>query len=164
MAVALEIAELEHFVDPRPQFSARHFFEAAAKPKIFRHPHIFGQRIIFRHVTDVALGGFRLAGDGEAADFHRAGVGGQIAGENAHRRAFAGAVGAEQADNLSAFDGETEVIDGGQAAVSFYEMRDLNGDVGNFGHAVDGTEHLHEDLASRASLGIRSSARRAGLR
>ena len=57
---------------------------------------------VARQEADAALGGDRLGVDVEAVDQHLAAVGRQDAGQHPQRRGLAGAVGAEQPDDLAA--------------------------------------------------------------
>jgi hypothetical protein len=69
------------------------------------------------------------------ADAHRTRGGRQVAGEDPHRRALAGAVRAEEADDLAAGHLEADVVDGRDPGVGFDEVADFNG--GRiFGHAA----------------------------
>jgi hypothetical protein len=49
-----------------------------------------------------------------------------VAGEDAHGRRLAGAVRAQEAENLSALDAEGEIVDRCYAAVAFGEVLNLN--------------------------------------
>src|SRR5439155_7768411 len=70
-------------------------FETGAKFEVFAHAHVIMQRIIFGHVTDAAADFIGIVEHVEAGNPDRAGSSGQIAGENAHGGAFAGAIGTE---------------------------------------------------------------------
>src|SRR5207237_10568888 len=51
-----------------------------------------------------------------------------VAGEDAHGRRFAGAVGAEETDDLSALDLERNIADGGVIAVILRELANVDHD------------------------------------
>ena len=71
----------------------------------------------------------RLLEGVEARDRSAAGSRRHEAGENPHRRAFAGAVRAEKSHDLAFADLEVQVLDGGLAGVTF-------GQIFNFDHAA----------------------------
>src|SRR4029077_6336995 len=73
-----------------------------------------------------ALGFDRLVEDVEPGDNRFAFRGRHVAGQNPHRRRLAGAVGAEEPEDLAALDAEADVVDGGHAAVAFREVLNLD--------------------------------------
>src|SRR5207244_2814115 len=79
--------------------------------------HFLVQGAAFRHVADTAAHLDRVPEDIKTGDSGLARRGGEKAGENPHGRAFAGAVGAEKADNLAARNVEGNALDGGVIAV-----------------------------------------------
>ena len=77
---------------------------------------------------DVADGGTKsgqVGKDVAAMEEDAAAAGLEQAGEDLDRGGFAGAVGAEIADDLAGMDGEGDVFDGGQAAVAFGDVLEL---------------------------------------
>jgi hypothetical protein len=64
----------------------------------------------------------RFRGEVVAVDLHVTGGGLQNAGQRPKRRRFACAVRSNQADDFSSPDGEREVVDGREVAVSPAEM------------------------------------------
>ena len=78
-------------------------------------------------------GGAGAGGGAEDADL--AGVGEDAAHDAADQRAFAGAVGAEQAEALARIEAQGNAIDGGERAKALDEIRDFNGKRGYGGEA-----------------------------
>src|SRR5437763_1920674 len=77
-------------------------------------------------VAGAPLGLDRLVEDVESGDNGLAFRRRHVAGENPHRRRLAGAVGAEEAENLAPFDAKADVVDGSDAAIAFREVLNLN--------------------------------------
>jgi hypothetical protein len=103
----------------------------------------------------------------EAADRHLARRRGQVARQDAHRGRLAGAVGAEEADDLAARHREADVVDRRHAGVRLHEVGDLDRRLrGGFGHRGFGgpggpAALLHRHLAG-AEPARAGRARRAG--
>ena len=72
-----------------------------------------------------------------------AGVGKDAAHDAANERAFAGAVGAEQAEALAWVEAQGDTVDGGERAEALDEIRDFNGKRGDGWRACDSS---HPDL------------------
>jgi hypothetical protein len=94
------------------------------------------ERRVLEHEADVPADGVALAGDVEAVHAGGAGGGPGERAEHVDRRALAGAVGAEEAEDLAAGDGERHTADGLDLAVGLDERVDLDG--GRGGGAHDG--------------------------
>lgn len=75
-----------------------------------------------------ALGGQRGGGEVVTGDAEGAGAGGNDAGEAAERGGFAGAVGADEAEDFAWANEEGQLADGSEAAVAFGEGLDLDHD------------------------------------
>ena len=103
--------------------------EPRAEFQVFPHAHFGVQRVVLRHVADAAAHLRRLMKHVEARHARRAARRRQEAGQNAHRRAFARAVRAEQADDFAARDRERDVRHRRAARVAF-------GQIGNFNHQI----------------------------
>ena len=88
--------------------------------------HVGIERRRFRQVSRPALGFDRLIEDVEPGDDGLAFGRRHVAGQDPHRRGLAGAVRTEKAENFAALDAEADVVDGGDAAVLFREVLDLN--------------------------------------
>ena len=65
----------------------------------------------------------RPAGDLDAVDAHRAGIGALDAHDQLHHGRFAGAVRADQAQNFAGLNAERHVLDGDEAAEALGEAR-----------------------------------------
>ena len=93
----------------------------------------------------------RVARDVDAVDGHLAGGRQEHAAEDLERGRLAGAVEAEEADDLAALDGEGEVADGGVLAVVLGQSFDFDhgggGDGGSRAYA-DRRRIMHEVVAS----------------
>ena len=98
----------------------------ATKSRYSDDGHVGVERRRFRQVAGAPLGFDRLVEDVEAGDDRFALGGRHVAGQDAHRRRLAGAVGAEEAEDLAALDAEADVVDGGDAAVAFREVLNLD--------------------------------------
>ena len=127
VAFASEVADFHDFGDARGEAAAGEFLEASAIVEVFGDAHVLGERVVFGHVTDEAFDFLRARGDGDAVDERDAGGGWEVAGEDAHGGGFAGAVGAEEAEDFAAPHGEAEVVDRRVASVGFHEVLDFDG-------------------------------------
>ncbi len=97
-----------------------------AEFEVFEDADVFGEWVIFGHVADEGFGLLGVCGEGDIIDEGGAGSGLLKACEDAEGGGFAGAIGAEEADDFALWDGEREVVDGFVATVSFGEIGDLN--------------------------------------
>ena len=89
---------------------------AADEAEIFGCGETAEEGEAFGDDADLALD-FDGVGDGvEAEDLDAAGGGGEQAGEHLDGGGFAGAVGAEEAEELAGRDGEVDVLNGGEVA------------------------------------------------
>ena len=98
----------------RPRASAKKFSRASRR-------HVGIERAVFRQIAQPggagqAVGRHVMAGDKGLSGGRR-----QVAGEELHRRALAGAVGAEKGDDLALIHAETDILDGRKAAVILRE-------------------------------------------
>jgi hypothetical protein len=125
MADTAQIAELDDFIEARVEAAARETLEAAAQVEILRDAHIVGEGVVLRHVADKVFNLGGIGGDIDAADRDAASGGREVSREDSHRGALAGAIGAKQADDLAAGDGETDAMDGRDAGVGFDEVPDF---------------------------------------
>ena len=85
--------------------------------------------------ADALFDFYFAGGHGEAQEFDGAGVGADEAGEHADGGGFAGAVGAEEAEEGASWDGEGEAVDGGFAVIFLAKIPDLDGR-GGIGHLL----------------------------
>ena len=113
-------------VDPLAAFAGRDAFDLRDERQVVADGHVGIERRRFRQITGAPLGLDRLIEDVESGDDRLALGGRHVAGEDAHRRRLAGAVGAEKAENFAAFDAEADIVDGGEAAVAFREVLNLD--------------------------------------
>ena len=87
---------------------------------------------LFRHVSDRAAKGDHVVANVAAFEEHVAVVGPQHAGDHFDGGGFAGAIGAEKADDFAGGDCEADVLNGGDAAIASEEMVQLqHGGYGN---------------------------------
>jgi len=89
-------ALFHHDTDPFPATLSRQPLQPRPKLQIFAHAHIKVERVIFRHVTDAPPDLLRFLENVQPRDARRPGRRGHVTRENAHRRALAGAIWAEQ--------------------------------------------------------------------
>ena len=87
--------------------------------EVFLDAHFAVQRNALRQVADAFTDFQRVFHHIEAVHFGDAAGGRQIGGEDAHDRGLAGAVVAEESDDLVLFDLEADVADGQDVAKVF---------------------------------------------
>ncbi len=121
---------LHHGLDALRAVSRRHAFDLRDERQVFHDAHVGIERRRFRQIAGAALGFDRLVEHVEAGDDGFAVRGRHVAGQDPHRRRLTGAVGAEKSEDFAALDAEADVVDGGDAAVAFGEVLDLD-HVGN---------------------------------
>jgi hypothetical protein len=131
-----------HGLDARFTFLRRYALDAADEIKILAHRHVGVQRRRLREIARAPLGlewliEHVVAGDDRAPLGRR-----HVAGQHPHRGGLPGAVGAEEAEDLSPFDTEADVVHGRDPAVAF-------GDVQNLNHVVSPAEVQSEQGACR---------------
>ena len=83
----------------------------ADEGQVLVHVHVQVQGNIFGQVADPAPHGERLLQDIDPIHRDRARVGGQEGGDDLHGRALAGAVGAQEAEDLSPVEPERHVVE-----------------------------------------------------
>jgi hypothetical protein len=107
----LEAAPVAGLFDPLLAVAEPDALDRRAELEVLPHPHLHVERVRFRKIADAAadLGG--LAEAVEAGDAGGAARRRNVAGEDAHRRRLAGAVGAEEADDLALADLERYVLE-----------------------------------------------------
>ncbi len=111
------------------------------------------ERELLRHVADaLARRGARRA-QVDAGDAQRAAGRRQQAAEHAEGGRLAGAVGAEQAEDLAGLDLEADVVDGGEGAELAHQIADLDGVV-----AVVGAPCVRPSESDRGAAAPRSPA------
>ena len=117
---------LHHLLDASRPLAGGHAFDLGDEPEILEDAHVGVERRRLRQVAGAALGLDRLVEDVEPGDNGFAFGGRHVAGQDAHRRRLAGAVGSEEPENLAALDPEADVVDRGDAAVAFREVLNLD--------------------------------------
>jgi hypothetical protein len=107
-----------HVVEAASQVGGGDALELADEGEVLDHLHfgIEGRR--FRQVADALLDLHGVLDHVETGDVGGAHGGGQEAGKDTHGGGLAGAVGAEEADDLALFDLEGDIVHGDSAGVS----------------------------------------------
>jgi hypothetical protein len=101
-------------------------FKLGAEAEEFVHAHLGVERDVFRHVADAFAHLDRISddivtGDADAAVGRR-----QVAGEDFHRRALAGAVGPEKADDLALVHMEVDSLHGTESRIRLRQVLDFD--------------------------------------
>ena len=95
--------------------------------EVLSHGEFFVERERLRHIADAHPRRHAARVHRRAEQLRRAAGRLQQAGEHFHRRRFAAAVAAEEAENLALLDGEADVIDRGEVAEALGEVVRLDG-------------------------------------
>jgi malonate-semialdehyde dehydrogenase (acetylating)/methylmalonate-semialdehyde dehydrogenase len=103
----------------RGGFHVRDALERGREADVVLHGHVRVDRRHFWRIAEHRLHLPRLVRDVDAADLGGAGRRSERAGDDAHRRALAGTVRAQEAHDFAARHVEREVLDGDHRAVSF---------------------------------------------
>ena len=127
VADAVEMGESEDVLDPFA-FCGRGAEAADLRDETekFFHRHLGVSRRAFGEVAELAFYGDGVDGDVDAANGGRAGVGSDEAGEHLHRGRFAGAIGAEETEDLAAVYFKTNAVHGTLGAIVFNEACDFD--------------------------------------
>src|SRR5439155_26185512 len=107
-----EPAAVQAKVDAPGPVLAVDALELGPEIEVLVHAHLAVHRHALGQVADVLADLVGLRHHVVAGDLGDAAGGGQVAGEDAHGRGLAGAVGAEEADDLAAGDLEADTVDG----------------------------------------------------
>src|SRR5439155_14885702 len=120
------VGEFLDVLDDLPPVVAVQAVGAGEEVEVFvdRNVAVVGQRV--GDVTDEAVGLLRLLDDADAVDVGVAGGGLLEGGEDAHGGGLAGAVGADEAEDLAGGEGERDVAHGAGGAVVLAEVVDLD--------------------------------------
>ena len=100
--------------------------EAGVQREVLPHGEFFVERERLRHVADAHPCRHAARIDRRAEQFRRAAGRLQQPGEHFHRRRFAAAVTAEEAEDFALLDGEADVINRGEIAEALGETVRLN--------------------------------------
>ena len=95
--------------------------EAGVQFEVLPHGEFFVKAEGLRHVADAHPGGDAACVHRRAKQAGAAAAGLQEAGEHFHGGGFAAAVAAEEAEDFAFFDGEADVVHGGEVAEGFGE-------------------------------------------
>ena len=133
-----EVDHLEHLTHPGRDGAGVDAVELGVEAEVLLGGEVAVERRVLEHEADVPADVVALAGDVEAAHAGGAGGGPRQRAEHVDRRALAGAVGAEEAEDLAGSDGERDAADGLDLAVGLDEVLDLDG---GWSGGVHGTTH-----------------------
>ena len=122
-----QVDHLEHLVHPGRDDAGVDAVQLGVQPQVLLGGEVDVQRGVLEDQADVAAHVVALGDDVEAADARRPGRGRGQGAEHVDRRALAGAVGAEEAEDLARRDGERHAADGVDLAVGLDEVVDLDG-------------------------------------
>src|SRR5258708_5000310 len=106
-------------VERRLDLRARYVAKFGDEPEIRLDAHVEIERRVLGQVANLAARLERFGKDIETVDKDGARGGRHVAGDNPHRGGFPGAVGAEKAQDRTAFGFERYVSDRDEVAVSF---------------------------------------------
>ncbi len=122
-----EVDHLEHLAHPRRDDPGVDAVQLGVQAEVLLGGEVAVERLVLEDEADVPADVVALGGDVEAAHAGGAGGGPRERAEHVDRRALAGAVGAEEAEDLAASDGERDAADGLDLAVGLGELVDLDG-------------------------------------
>ena len=112
---AAKTGHVEHEGAPRGEPIRVEPVDAAEERDVLIDGQLLVEREALRHVADAALDALGIAVDVDAADERRPGRGPQQAAQHADGGGLAGAVAAEEAEDLAGADVERHVVDGDEA-------------------------------------------------
>ncbi len=115
---------MQHFVDPAFSPRRRHAVDEAVEVEVLVYGEAVVERGLLEHHAEAAPRLQRLGDDVDAADPRRAAVGLEDGAEDVEQRGLAGAVGAEQREQLVRTHREADIVERQRAAITL-------------GHAVD---------------------------
>jgi hypothetical protein len=109
----IQPAAVQHVLDASLTSNAIQVAQARAEIEVFTNLHLRVQRHVLRQVAKALTHPDRIVKDVVPGDRGRAAGGRHETGEHLHRRALAGPVGAEEADDAALCHVERHAIDGG---------------------------------------------------
>ena len=127
VAAVGEADHLEHLIRPGRDGGRVDPIQLGVEPEVLRGGHLHVQRRVLEDQADVAAHVVAPADDVEAADARDPGRGLGQRAEHVDRGALAGAVRAEEAEDLARRDGERDAADRVDLAVGLDEVVDLDG-------------------------------------
>ena len=122
------VGDLQHLHGPlHALLAARagHALDVADEREVVADGHVQVQRRQLGHVPDLLLHRLRLLQDVVPVQLHRALRGGEVAGDDVHRRGLPRAVGPEEPEDLAPVHGEVQAVDGQALAVFLRDVLDL---------------------------------------
>lgn len=122
-----EVHHVEHLAHPARDRGGLDAVQLGVQAQVLRGGEVAVERRVLEDETDVAAHGVAPRGHVEAADVGGAGGRGDQRAEHVDGRALAGAVGAEEAEDLAAVDRERHAPDGLDVPVGLGEVDDLDG-------------------------------------
>jgi len=136
---ATKLALLHNRLDPLPLAVFGKTAGIGKKLEQAAGRHVGIQRAVLRQITEPLGSGDPVTGHVMASDERPTLGRGEVAGQDLHRGALAGTVGAQERHNLAPRNPERDILDGDEVAV---ELRDAYGlDHGLGGRVVAGTAH-----------------------
>ena len=102
--------------------------DAAEEAEVLAHREVVVEAEALAHVADPPLHALGVLRDVDAEHEAGAGGGGEQAAQHADRRRLAGAVRAEEAEDLALVHAERDPVDGHEGAEALGELADLDGD------------------------------------
>ena len=131
---AAHVADMHHVAHLGEMCLAaqRAALEVIVEAEILVHSHVQVQRGLLGEVADLPLGIKGVVQNDNARHADAAGCAGEVAGENIHSGRFAGAVRAEEADDLALADLQADVIHSAVVAVILDQMFDFDHGWGSF--------------------------------
>ncbi len=119
---AVQMQALDHVLEALRAARTRQAAHVGNEIEELARRHFAVARRAFGQIAEYALGRERLVHHIVAADAGAAGSRREEAGDHFHRRRFAGAVRAEEAEHLPGFHLEGDAVDGGEVAVALGQL------------------------------------------
>ena len=118
----LQARHIQNPIDAFGPLILRNIINAQIKTQIFERCQIFIKRKFLRHVTDRMFDFFRFGHNVVAGDKARTGGRSNNAAKHADGRGFAGAVGAQEAEDFPFLYGESDFVDGDKRAEFLFQI------------------------------------------
>ena len=157
-----KIGKFKQALHARRTLGLRHLVQVGVEVQVLEHRHVGVQAEALRHVGDDVLHAFRVTRHADAAERRVAGRRTQHAGQHAQRRCLAGAVGADQAEQLAARHIEAQRIHRGDLAEAARQALDVDRCAGWIGRGGGGGCVHCGASSSRTSAGMPGLSSRAG--
>src|SRR5450830_44587 len=147
---ALQVGQRQRVLQTLAAFGGMHAAYLHAEANVFRHVQVRKQRVRLEHHRQAACRR-RCVGDVFAIDVDAAAVGCFEPGQQSQQGGFAAAGGAQQGDQLTAFELQVQRFDDLMRAPGFAEAAQANGDVAG-GMAIDEHDYFPAAMAAMAEL------------